>query len=78
MNLCGAFEKPIRSREGYVEASKRALCEYAKDVYTDFTGKPVKEFCVGKGMEVLAQRTSCEELIKSLESTIAAYCSEEA
>lgn len=78
VNLCGAFEKPIRSSEGYVEASKRALCEYAKDVYTDFTGKPVKEFCVGKGMEVLAQRTSCEELIKSLESTIAAYCSEEA
>lgn len=78
VNLCGAFEKPIRSSEGYVEASKRALCEYAKDVYTDFTGKPVKEFCVGKGMEVLGQRTSCEELIKSLESTIAAYCSEEA
>ena len=27
VNLCGAFEKPIRSSEGYVEASKRALCE---------------------------------------------------
>ena len=78
VNLCGAFERPIHSNEGYVEASKRALCEYAKDVYTDFTGKPVKEFCVGKGMEVLEQRMSREELIKSLESTIAAYCSKEA
>ena len=39
INLCGAFEKPIRSNTGYVEASKHELCEYAKDVYQDFAEK---------------------------------------
>ena len=77
INLCGAFEKPIRSSEGYVESSKRALCEYAKDVYSDFTGKPVKEFCVGKGMEALSDRTTYIELLDTLESILADYCSEE-
>ena len=78
INLCGAFEKPIRSNAGYVEASKHELCEYAKDVYQDFAGKPVKEFCVGKGMEVLAQRVSRDDLLNQLENIVAAYCSEEA
>lgn len=78
VNLCGAFEKPIRSSEGYVAASKHELCEYAKDVYDNFMGKPKKELCVGKGMEILAPRMSSEELLNNLEDAVAAYCNEEA
>lgn len=54
------------------------FAEYAKDVYSDFTGKPVKEFCVGKGMEALSDRTTYIELLDTLESILADYCSEEA
>ena len=78
INLCGAFEKPIRSNTGYVEASKHELCEYAKDVYQDFAEKPLNEICVGKGMEMLAQRVSRDDLLDQLENIVAAYCSKEA
>ena len=34
VNLCGAFEKPVRkSEEGYAEPSKMALKQYAKELY---------------------------------------------
>ena len=78
INLCGAFEKPIRSNTGYVEASKHELCEYAKDVYQDFAEKPLNEICVGKGMEMLAQRVSRDDLLDQLENIVAAYGSKEA
>ena len=78
INLCGAFEKPIRSNTGYVEASKHELCEYVKDVYQDFAEKPLNEICVGKGMEMLAQRVSRDDLLDQLENIVAAYCSKEA
>ncbi len=77
INLCGAFEKPIRSAEGYAEASKLALCEYASEIYHDFADKPEEEFCVGKGMEELSETMPLAETLKKLESTVAAYCSEE-
>ena len=50
VNLCGAFEKPVAAKEddgyGYVEASKKALCDYAKQVQ-DYVPAPAKPLKVG-------------------------------
>ena len=50
VNLCGAFEKPVSAKEdegyGYVEASKKALCDYAKQVQ-DYVSAPAKTLKVG-------------------------------
>lgn len=50
VNLCGAFEKPVAAKEdegyGYVEASKKALCDYAKQVQ-DYVPAPAKTLKVG-------------------------------
>lgn len=61
VNLCGAFEKPVAAKEdegyGYVEASKKALCDYAKQVQ-DYVSAPVKTLRVGPDgtlAEVLAK-----------------------
>ncbi len=61
VNLCGAFEKPVAAKEsdgyGYVEASKKALCDYAKQVQ-DYVSAPVKTLKVGQDgtlAEVLAK-----------------------
>lgn len=40
--------------------------------------KPLNEICVGKGMEMLAQRVSRDDLLDQLENIVAAYCSKEA
>lgn len=61
VNFCGAFEKPVAAKEdegyGYVEASKKALCDYAKQVQ-DYVSAPVKTLRVGPDgtlAEVLAK-----------------------
>ncbi len=61
VNLCGAFEKPVAAREdegyGYVEASKKALCDYAKQVQS-YVSAPAKILKVGPDgtlAEVLAK-----------------------
>lgn len=77
VNLCGAFENPVKASEGYVKASKRAICDYAKNVYHDYAGEPVKSFCVGKDMEELAEPMTLKQLLEELESLVAEYCSEE-
>ena len=41
VNLCGAFEKPVkRSDNGYAAESERLLLEYAKKVYAQYAAEP--------------------------------------
>lgn len=56
VNLCGAFEKPVQSSEGYTEKSIRTLADYAADLYANIAGSPEKALVIGNGLESL-----CEE-----------------
>lgn len=50
INLAGAFEKPVKNaREGggYKTISIEALAKYAKNVYSDYAGKPSKAYVIG-------------------------------
>lgn len=76
-NLCGAFEKPVkRSENGYVEASKKALADYASDIYTRFTARPDVELsidsCFGESVEVYP----LTELLTELEKAVSAKLDE--
>ena len=56
VNLCGAFEKPVRkSPEGYAEPSKTALKQYAQQVYACYADAPAQSFAVGIGLDELAR-----------------------
>ena len=71
MNLCGAFEKPVRrSAEGYVEPSKAALQQYAKRCYAEFTEAPEQSFTVGIGLEELAQPMPLKAMLAALEQAV--------
>ena len=74
VNLCGAFERPVRaSEEGYAAESEKRLVEYAKKVYDNFAAKPEVSFCVGDGLAEIAEKESFPELL----DTLAAYISEQ-
>lgn len=71
VNLCGAFEKPVRaSEEGYVAESENKLVEYAEKVYDNFAAKPLVAFCVGDKLADIAEKMSFPELLDALASYI--------
>ena len=71
VNLCGAFERPVRvSEEGYAAESENRLVEYAKKVYDNFAAKPEVSFCVGDKLAEIAEKESFPELLNALASYI--------
>ena len=77
VNLCGAFEKAVgKSYQGYVEASKCALKNYASYVYENFADAPVKSFVVGNGMEELGAQLPLKTVFAELKDTVAELLSE--
>ena len=71
VNLCGAFERPVRaSEEGYAAESEKRLVEYAKKVYDNFAAKPEVSFCVGDKLAEIAEKESFPELLDALASYI--------
>jgi CRISPR system Cascade subunit CasC len=78
VNLVGAFEKPIYTRQdGYIDKSVNALKEYAVKTYGAFVAKPERAYCVGVNVEELGGNVSLSELMTALEKDINAYCGEE-
>ncbi len=50
VNLCGAFEKPVVSREGgYFEASQKAFRDYTKKLYENYASEPQSVWGFGDG-----------------------------
>ncbi len=71
VNLCGAFERPVRaSEEGFAAESENRLVEYAKKVYDNFAAKPEVSFCVGDKLAEIAEKESFPELLNALASYI--------
>lgn len=70
VNFVGAFENPVKSSEGYVNASKQRLEEYAHRCYQSFVSEPVKAFSIGGMDETLGEQVSLKELLVRLEDTI--------
>ena len=69
VNLCGAFEIPVRaSEEGYVAESENKLVEYAKTVYANYSAKPLVDFCVGDKLADIAEKMTFPELLERLEA----------
>lgn len=75
VNLSGAFEKPIYTRQdGYIEKSVLALRDYALKTYKGFVNAPKEAYCIGRKEEQLGMEISLDELIKVVEESVGAYC----
>lgn len=71
VNLCGAFEKPVRKTEnGYAEESEKCLTEYAKKVYSRYATEPIAAYCIGDMISEIAEALSFNELLDKLEKTV--------
>ncbi|MCM1508674.1 MAG: type I-E CRISPR-associated protein Cas7/Cse4/CasC [Ruminococcus flavefaciens] len=70
VNLCGAFEKPISSFDGYVEKSKSNLFKYAEKVYSDYCGSPVQSYIIGNESVLGADKVNLTQLLDMLHKYI--------
>lgn len=68
VNLCGAFEKPVSTKNGgYSEESEEKFVEYANKVYGKYASKPDRAFAVGEAVGKL-EECKCMSLDRLLES----------
>lgn len=70
VNFSGAFEKPVRSREGYAEESIERLFAYAQKVYEDYCGTPVQSFIIGHDAVLDAEKVNLPELLEKLHQSV--------
>jgi CRISPR system Cascade subunit CasC len=70
VNLSGAFEKAVYSRDGYAEKSVKVLFDYADKVYSNFCGSPEKSFFVSNFDDIdtasNAEKLSLAELLAKI------------
>lgn len=71
LNLVGAFEKPIISKEGFAEKSADALVEYTRGAYENFCRKPEISYVVGEYLSELGERKPLEDMIGELGREVA-------
>ena len=66
VNLCGAFESPIKkSEKGYAAASEARLMEYAQKVYSQFASAPDAQW-----LNDISSQLSFPELLSQLEKAV--------
>lgn len=71
INLVGAFEEPVFSRNGYVKKSIDRFCSYTKKLFGDFDAEPEKAFVVGTSSEGLkAENMSLKQLLEAIEKAV--------
>lgn len=66
INLCGAFERPVFSKEGYVERSITNLIEHAEEVYRNYTDEPEVSLGVGVALNRIAKTMPLNQVIEEL------------
>ena len=68
VNLSGAFEKPVVSKNGYVEESEARLTAYAEKTYAEYVEPPYLAFCVGEAFGKIAQPMPFSGLLDAVEA----------
>lgn len=76
VNLVGAFERPITSREGYAAASETALAKYAEETYGRFVDKPALALCISRHGEnwTDVENLGREQLLERVENAVREAC----
>lgn len=74
VNLCGAFEKPVISKEGgYLEASEKAFLSYAAKIYENYAAEPQNVWGFGDG---LTDKMSFPQILEAVQSAVKEKLSE--
>ncbi|MDE6707095.1 MAG: type I-E CRISPR-associated protein Cas7/Cse4/CasC [Oscillospiraceae bacterium] len=73
VNLSGAFEKPVRSKEGYTEESVKKLFAHAQKVYDNYCETPVHSFVIGSDSVLGAEKVNLPVLLEQLHDYISDF-----
>ena len=77
VNLCGAFEKPIRAgSDGYAANSEKRLVEHAEKLYTNYASNPCDSFAIGETIGKIAENMTLNDLLDHVFAKIAEYIDE--
>lgn len=77
VNLCGAFERPIRAgSDGYAVNSEKRLVEYAEKLYTNYAVRPCDSFAIGETIGRIAENMTLNDLLNHVSEKIAEYINE--
>lgn len=77
VNLCGAFEKPIRAgSDGYAANSEKRLVEYAEKLYTNYASNPCDSFAIGETIGKIAENMTLNDLLDHVFAKTAEYIDE--
>jgi len=63
LNLADAFEKPVKSNDGYAANSVAAFTDHAEFAYKNFCARPVKSYIVGHFQEQLGTSLNVDGLV---------------
>jgi CRISPR system Cascade subunit CasC len=66
LNLADAFERPVKSNEGFTEKSAKILAEHATKAYESFCAKPEVCYVIGEELAGLGERVNIEELLTNV------------
>ena len=78
VNLCGAFESPVRPGEnGFAAGSVKALIKYAGEVYSEYAAKPAYSYATGTAVpDGFAEKMPLDALLDRISEITAAILDE--
>lgn len=67
VNLCGAFERPVRAGEnGYAAESEKRLVKHAKEIYSAYAAEPAEAFAIGEEIGEIARIMRMDTLLDTI------------
>ena len=67
VNLCGAFERPVRvSENGYAAESEKRLVKHAKEIYSAYAAEPAEAFAIGEEIGEIARIMRMDTLLDTI------------
>lgn len=77
VNLCGAFERPVRAGEnGYAVESEKRLVKHAKEIYSAYAAEPAEAFAIGEEIGEIARIMRMDTLLDTVCEKTEAYLKE--
>lgn len=77
VNLCGAFERPVRAGEnGYAVESENRLVKHAKEIYSAYAAEPAEAFAIGEEIGEIARIMRMDTLLDTVCEKTEAYLKE--
>ena len=70
LNLVDAFERPVKSNEGFTITSAKTLAEHTTKAYDSFCAKPETCYVIGDELITLGEKVNIDELLEKVSKDV--------